>query len=142
MRNFPAFYEHNRDRLTTYWRTLRVCAWIKRFTKNARSPKKDRETGPLTTTETETQRRSWLRRVQHRGSEHMHVDRLELNLQLNQDRLLECRGRLQGIFPIYVPDGTIFFFYQIYLLIYFNTEHYNTIYNTYTILLTLLTKGY
>ncbi|XP_044169674.1 uncharacterized protein LOC122953767 [Acropora millepora] len=70
--------------------------------------KKDRETGPLTTTETETQRRSWLRRVQNRGSEYMHVDRLQLNLQLNQDRLLECRGRLQGIYPIYVPDGTIF----------------------------------
>ena len=38
----------------------------------------------------------------------MHVDRLQLNLQLNQDRLLECRGRLQGIYPIYIPDGTIF----------------------------------
>ena len=38
----------------------------------------------------------------------MHVDRLQLNLQLNQDRLLECRGRLQGIYPIYVPGGTIF----------------------------------
>ena len=108
MSNFPAFYEHNRDRPTTYWRTLRVCARIKRFTKNARSPKQDRETGPLTTTEIETQRRFWLRRVQDRGSEHMHVDRLQLNLQLNQDRLLECWGRLQGIYPIYVPDGTIF----------------------------------
>ena len=108
MNNVPAFYEHNRDRPTTYWRTLRVCAWIKRFTKNARSPKKDREKGPLTTTETETETRSWLRRVQDRGSEHMHVDRLQLNLQLNQDRLLECRGRLQGIYPSYVTDGTIF----------------------------------
>ena len=49
-----------------------------------------------------------MRRVQDRGSEHMHVDRLQLNLQLNKDRLLECRGRLQGIYPIYVPDGTIF----------------------------------
>ena len=38
----------------------------------------------------------------------MHVDRLQLNLQLNQDRLLECRGRLQGNYPIYVPDRTIF----------------------------------
>ena len=38
----------------------------------------------------------------------MHEDRLQLNLQLNQDGLLECWGRLQGIYPIYVPDGTIF----------------------------------
>ena len=38
----------------------------------------------------------------------MHVNRLQLNLQLNQDRLLECRGRLQGIYPIYVPEGKIF----------------------------------
>ncbi|XP_029183999.2 uncharacterized protein LOC114952116 [Acropora millepora] len=58
--------------------------------------------------EIETQRRFWLRRVQDRGSELMHEDRLQLNLQLNQDGLLECRGRLQGIYPIYVPDGTIF----------------------------------
>ena len=38
----------------------------------------------------------------------MFVDRLQLNLQLNQDWLLERRGRLQGIYPIYVPDGRIF----------------------------------
>ena len=38
----------------------------------------------------------------------MEEDRLRLNLQKNQDGVLECRGRLQGIYPIYVPDSTIF----------------------------------
>lgn len=32
-------------------------------------------------------------------------DRLQLNLQANTDALLECRGRIQGEFPIYVPDS-------------------------------------
>ena len=38
----------------------------------------------------------------------MEKERLRLNLQKNQDGVLECRGRLQGIYPIYVPDSTVF----------------------------------
>ena len=30
---------------------------------------------------------------------------MQLNLQANTDALLECRGRIQGEFPIYVPDS-------------------------------------
>ncbi|XP_068691044.1 uncharacterized protein [Montipora foliosa] len=37
----------------------------------------------------------------------MEEDRLTLNLQKNDDGLLECRGRLQGDYPIYIPDSTI-----------------------------------
>ena len=38
----------------------------------------------------------------------MGEDRLSLNLQKNKDGLLECRGRLQGVYPIYIPDATTF----------------------------------
>ena len=38
----------------------------------------------------------------------MQDDRIQLNLQSNHDGVLECRGRLQGIDPNYVPDDTIF----------------------------------
>lgn len=32
----------------------------------------------------------------------------KINLQKNKDGLLECRGRLQGVYPIYIPDATTF----------------------------------
>ena len=91
-----------------YWKTLRVCAWIMRFANNARAKRATRTKGPLTTDEIEKQKHFWLLRVQSRGSESMEEDRLCLNLQKNKDGLLECRGRLQGVYPIYIPDATTF----------------------------------
>ena len=38
----------------------------------------------------------------------MEEDSLHRNLQKNQDEVLECLGRLQGVCPIYIPDTTIF----------------------------------
>ena len=35
-------------------------------------------------------------------------DRLQLNLQLNDQQLLECRGRIQGIYPVYLPDTAVY----------------------------------
>jgi hypothetical protein len=33
---------------------------------------------------------------------------MQLNLQRNQSGLLECRGRVQGLYPIYLPDTEIY----------------------------------
>lgn len=88
---------------TSYWRTLRVCAWIRRFIDNAKKSKPQRINGPLTTEEIKNQELFWVRRVQARGAKGMEA----LNLQKNDDGLLECRGRLQGDYPIYIPDSTI-----------------------------------
>ena len=38
----------------------------------------------------------------------MEEDRLSLNLQKNKDGLLECRGRLQGVYSLYIPDAATF----------------------------------
>ena len=91
-----------------YWKTLRVCAWIMRFANNARAKRATKTKGPLTTDEIEMQKHFWLLCVQSRGSENMEEDRLSLNLQKNKDGLLECRGRLQGVYPIYIPDAMTF----------------------------------
>ena len=32
-------------------------------------------------------------------------DKLQLNLQKNEDGVLECRGRVQDHYPIFLPDG-------------------------------------
>ena len=92
----------------TLWRTLRVCAWIGRFIYNARSTRSNRSKGPLTTEEVCKQRIFWLKRVQDyfKTDERFEEDRLQLNLQPNENGLLECRGRIQGVYPIIYQNRT------------------------------------
>ena len=89
------------------WKVLRVCAWISRFANNTRKHKEQRTKGPLTTVEIERQTLFWVARAQNnaKGSEKFEEDRLQLNLQERQDGLLECRARIQGDYPIYLPDS-------------------------------------
>ena len=35
-------------------------------------------------------------------------DKLQLNIQCNGEGILECRGRIQGHYPIYLPDNCRF----------------------------------
>ena len=92
----------------SYWRTLRVCAWITRFVRNSRSPKAKRLSGPLPSEEIEAQKVLWVIREQSRAQgEAFERDRLQLNLHKNQRGVLECRGRVQGFYPIYLPDTCV-----------------------------------
>ena len=52
----------------------------------------------------------WIRRVQRRAkSSARYLDeRLQLNLQENDEVILECRGRIQGMYPIFIPDDCEF----------------------------------
>ena len=88
------------------WKVLRVGAWMRRFIQNCKLATGNRESGPLTTAETETQIKWWIKRAQRdaRNNAHFEEDQLHLNLQLNDQRVLECRGRLEGEYPIYLPD--------------------------------------
>ena len=98
------------DLLAKYplWKTLKVCAWLMRFVRNARNPKENRTLGPITAQEIEEQKQFWVRRVQNRNPERVDEDRLKLNLQPNKDGVLECRGRLQGHYPVYIPDTSVY----------------------------------
>ena len=91
-----------------YWTVIRTCAWIARFVHNARN--KIKKVGPLTTEEIEAQKKFWKEKAQRQGeaSEKYDADRMQLNLQRNQSGLLECRGRVQGHYPIYLPDTEIY----------------------------------
>ena len=55
------------------------------------------------TVELEEQRHFWEHQTQREGEKRKQYqeDRLHLNLQPNQDGLLQCRGRIQGNYPIY-----------------------------------------
>ena len=65
-----------------------------------------RNKGPLTTGEISKQRIPWLKKVQEsfKTDERSEEHRLQLNLKPNENGLLECRGRIQGVYPINVPE--------------------------------------
>ena len=89
-----------------FWKVMRIGAWAQRFIDNCKATAATRELGPLTTTEIEKHQTWWIRRVQRdaKTSPRFEQDQLQLNLQPNQQRILECRGRLEGEYPIYLPD--------------------------------------
>ena len=86
-------------------KALNICAWISRFMRNSRHPDQKLR-GPLTTEELQKQHLLWVRRAQQ--SCEFEDDRLRLNLQPNPDGVLECRGRIQGLYPIYLPDKHLY----------------------------------
>ena len=89
------------------WRVFRVGAWITRFLQNTRAKRQNRVIGPLTTEEIQRQRTFWTKRAQEQGksSAKFEEDRLQLNIQNDQDDVLVCKGRIQGHYPIYLPDS-------------------------------------
>ena len=95
----------DRNRLRT---AFRVTALVIRFTRNCRIEQKS--SGVLGTLEVEEARDWWIKRVQYRGrTEPQYAKTKEsLNLQVNQKGLLECRGRIEGKFPIYLPPNAPF----------------------------------
>ena len=92
---------------SSQWRTIRVTTWILRFIQNSRAKKTKRLGGPLTADETKKAELFWGKRVQVRATADGRYkdDLLQLNLQPNCDGVQECWGRVQGHYPIYLPDG-------------------------------------
>ena len=66
--------------------------------------------GPITTEEIERQKLWWVKRAQNRAqcTEKFRSDKLQLNLQPNDEGILECRGRIVVEYPIYLPDDDPF----------------------------------
>ena len=89
----------------SYSKVKRICSWIMRFIRNARSAKMRRLTGPLTTEETNKANAFWVKRVQTKAplDKYYQEDQLQLNLKPNSEGVLECRGRIQGHYPVYLP---------------------------------------
>ena len=86
---------------------VRVCAWMRRFAHNAlRSGGGTRIEGPLTTNVTNQLRLHWER--QAKKSAEVEKDRVAFNLHVNQEVLLECRGRLQGDYPMYLAETSLY----------------------------------
>ena len=93
----------------SFWKTMRITAWVTRFLHNLKS-KQERRKGPLTTEEIRQQIDWWLKREQlhYEDSDQTREDKQRLNLQKNERGLLECQGRIQGEKPIYIlPESLL-----------------------------------
>lgn len=89
----------------SYWKAMRISAWIARYLFNLKSVSTKRRRGALTTEEIQSQVKWWIKKEQMRyeNTDQMEEDKLRLNLQENESGLLECKGRIQGEYPIYIP---------------------------------------
>jgi hypothetical protein len=91
-------------------KVLRIYAWIRRFIQNCIVQPGSREQGPLKTTEISDQDLWWIKKVQRRaeGDQNIEGVKRELNLQPNERGILECRGRIDGEYPIYLPRDCMY----------------------------------
>ena len=93
----------------TIWKAVRILSWVARFLHNCRHKPKQHLSGPLKIEEIDEQIGVWVKRVQaaYLKTEQFEEDKLRLNLQKNSRGLYECRGRIQGDYPIYLPPNSI-----------------------------------
>ena len=81
---------------------------MSRFIHNSRNSS-DKNKGPLSTQEMSTQELFWIERArQGAGDIHFLDDKEQLNLEFNVDGVWECRGRIQGEYPVYLPDSALY----------------------------------
>ena len=82
-------------------KAVRICAWISRFVHTSRNPK-NKISGPLNAEELQEQHYNRIKRAQKDGD--FKEEKLRLNLQENERDILECRGRIQGEYPMFLPN--------------------------------------
>ena len=89
---------------------VRICSWIRRFIQNCKLKRQQKISEPLYTAETNRQIEFLVRDSQVRcmNTASFEEDQLRLNLQKNEDGLYECRGLIQGDYPIYLPESALF----------------------------------
>jgi hypothetical protein len=79
-------------------KAVRVNAWISRFVYNcrAKATKKETRSGPLTTQEINDQHSAYVKQARAIRNDKVSDDKQRLGVQMNEDGILVCKGRLQG----------------------------------------------
>ena len=68
------------------------------------------KTGPLSTAEIQDQYLWWTKGAQQDATINGEIEKskIQLNLQLNDAGVLECRGRIKGDYPVFLPQNHLF----------------------------------
>ena len=93
----------------SFWKTMRVTAWIMCLAQNCKQKKSERLAGPLTTSETDKAVHWWVKRAEesNMGTEKFKRHQLSLTLQKNSEGVYECRRRIQGNYPVYLAPNAV-----------------------------------
>ena len=90
---------------STYWRTLRITAWVLRFKTNslAKLNKIKKKSSPLYTEELAKAKKHWVESAQRGIPDDMERPKWKL-VKDKETNLLKCTGRIQGYNPVYLED--------------------------------------
>jgi hypothetical protein len=90
----------------SYWRTLRVTAWILRLLYNclSRARWNKKRTGPLVSEEIKDARNAWVRRVQRGVNPELQTPGWRI-MEEEATKVLKCKERVHGYEPIYLDGG-------------------------------------
>ena len=92
---------------STYWRTMRVTAWVLRFIRNCKARSKSKKmSGPLVTEEITAASDYWVKRVQKAEETCLKSPGWKL-VKDDCTGVLRCEGRIKGYRPIYLPGGLL-----------------------------------
>ena len=92
---------------STYWRTMKVTAWVLRFIRNCKARSKSKKmSGPLVTEEITAASDYWVKRVQKAEETRLKSPGWKL-VKDNCTGVLRCEGRIKGYRPIYLPGGLL-----------------------------------
>lgn len=89
-------------------KALRIGAWVARFLRNSRDST-NKPKGPLSIVEVMRHKTFLDKRAQQEGFNNVSFKQgqAQLNLQPNEEGVLKCRGRIQGEYPVYLPDTAL-----------------------------------
>jgi len=82
-----------------FWKTIHIMSWVAKFIKTSKKGKKYQLSGSLTICQTDKQVKFWLGRA---PNSRLNTDTFREDHN-NEEGLYECRGRIQGRYPIYLP---------------------------------------
>ena len=83
-------------RYSSYWKLLRVTAYVKLFVNNCKETEKQK--GPLKTEELQAAERFWITQAQA-----VRAPKSGVNLERDEDGILRCVSRVPGYYPIFLP---------------------------------------
>ena len=90
-------------------KALRIFGWVIRFRNNCRNPS-TKVTGAITTDEVVKLEMVLVNQTQQRAVNDLKFaeDKEQLQLETNENGILQCHGRIQGEYPIFLPDSALF----------------------------------
>ena len=86
------------SKYASYWKLLRVTAYLKRFIHNCRNRKKYK--GPLMTEELQAAEKFWIIQAQ------VTVSRTDVGLKKDEEGMLRCVGRVPDYHPVFLPRNS------------------------------------